>query len=95
MVEKGYKAISVKKNIAVNIQQRAKKEGKNITDLLNELLNREGITTTLEEVHEAKKELTKGEIKTIIDKAIKGLENDISVLVRDAVKDAFAEMKGY
>lgn len=94
MVEKGYKAISVKEGIAVNIQQRAKKEGKNITDFLNELLNREWITA-LEEVQEAKKELTKEEIKTIVDKAIKGLENDINILVRDAVKDAFNEVKRY
>ncbi len=86
MVEKGYKAISVKRDIAVNIQQRAKEEKKSISDFLNGLLNGEGV---LLEFQEAPGCVTKEDLK----RAITGLENDITVLVRDAVKDAFAEIK--
>ena len=69
-----------------------KREGESIPSVIDRIFDMfEEAETPEKDKGSGKDMVTKEDLK----KAIKGLEDDISVLVHDAVKDAFAEAKGY
>lgn len=69
-----------------------KREGESIPSVIDRIFDMfEEAEVTEKDKGDGKDMATKEDLK----KAIKGLGDDISVLVRDAIKDAFTEMKGY
>ena len=106
MPAKGYKSIAIKEEVIEEIKKKA--GSKTISLYLEEEVVKGGkeknefnlkehveILRLLEERDEIVSSITIKSCRYDLNKAIKGLENDISLLIRDAVKDAFAEMKGY
>ena len=91
MPGKGFTSIGIRDNQYKRLKE-IKKEGETIPSVIDRIFD------MFEEAGVNEKDKKDGKdmvTKEDLEKAIEGLENDISVLVRDAVKDAFAEMKGY
>ena len=99
MPGKGFTSIGIRDNQYKRLKE-IKKEGESIPSVIDRIFD------MFEEAEANEKDKGDGKelpirwlrnmaTKEDLKKAIKGLENDISVLVWDAVKDAFAEMKGY
>lgn len=91
MPGKGFVSIGVRDNQYKKLK-KIKREGESIPSVIDRIFDMfEKAETTEKDKEDSKNMVTKEDLS----KAIKGLENDINLLVRDAVKDAFNEMKRY
>jgi len=89
MPGKGYKVLSVKEEVVVKIQQRAKAEEVSISKLLEKLLEKHSVYAVKTSINtDTNTRLTKEDL----DKALLGLENDIDLKIRDMLNEVMNKL---
>ena len=98
MPGKGFTSIGIRDSQYKRLKA-IKREGESIPSVIDRIFDMfEEAETPEKDKRDGKDVVTKEDLNNVtkeLENDIEDLKNDISLLIRDAVKDAFSEMKGY